>query len=91
MLAVDCAVTFQRLYCLLATEVSSRYVHILRVAAHSDPGLPFRIGELPGCLRLAGQGLRVRSLRISLRRRGLAWFRPAAPVTRPLGPDRGVR
>ncbi len=44
-----------------------------------DPGLPFRIGDPPGCLGLAGQRLRVLSLRINLRRCGLAWFLLAHP------------
>ena len=33
---VDCAVTLQRLYCLFAIEVGSRYVHILGAAANPD-------------------------------------------------------
>src|SRR4029077_15367942 len=33
---VDCAVTLQRLYCLFAIEVGSRYVHVLAVTANPD-------------------------------------------------------
>jgi hypothetical protein len=33
---VDCAVTLQRLYCLFIMEVSSRYLHILGIAANPD-------------------------------------------------------
>ena len=35
---VDCAVTMQRLYCLFAIEVGSRYVHILGVTANQGRG-----------------------------------------------------
>jgi hypothetical protein len=41
---VDCAVTLQRLYCLLAMDVSSRYVHILSVTA--NPGTATTLGQL---------------------------------------------
>jgi hypothetical protein len=33
---VDCAVTLQRLYCLFAIEVGSRYVHIPGITANPD-------------------------------------------------------
>ena len=33
---VDCAVTLQRVYCLLITEAGSRYVHILGITANPD-------------------------------------------------------
>jgi hypothetical protein len=35
-LHVDCAVTLQRLYCLLVIEPSSRYAHILGITANPD-------------------------------------------------------
>jgi hypothetical protein len=50
MLAVDCAVTLQRLSCFFGREVSSRYAHILGLTA--NPNGPWTVqrplGHLAG-------------------------------------------